>query len=518
MLKVFLIFAILIFLIGNSLFADTPEIIGVIHTDTSETLFGYRIIPLGDQNGDGYDDFMTWDYRNHAFVYYGGDTTNSTPNLIIESVSTRMDNIGDLNGDGFDDVVISDRTTSYHKLSLFYGGPSMDGTRYARFGWDSLFPIGFSGCCVDFDGDGIGELISESNTQSSVLTFNTNALSDSIPNVIIRPDIEPYDGYYFGEGLAVGDFNDDGKKDLVVNLRRRRVQEINGSLQLYWGGDSKQTPDLVITRPGEYELGFEEFGRVLENIGDVNGDGIDDIFAGTGAGLDTAGLIYFTGPEMDDIPDVIITDPSTKVRFAGDINKDGYDDLIIGFPVSFSALGYVFLYYGGPDMDSIPDIEIQNSDFSGSQTYFGQDVSGIGDFNNDGVDDFAFSAIEYTLEYWNRGVVYVMSGIGGSSDVETEPNSLVPDKFELYQNYPNPFNLNTTISFDIPYRSHVVITIHNILGQEVARLIDKELAVGSYHVEWDGRDYSGSPVSSGVYLYRLTAGDVVYSKKMILLK
>jgi hypothetical protein len=517
-LKYLFTILVLAFFPANLLSADTPDIIGVIHTDTSETLFGYRIIPLGDQNGDGYDDFITWDYRHKAFVYYGGDTTDSTPDLIIYNVQSRMNNIGDINNDGYDDVAMGDRMNNYRKLSLFFGGPLMDGTRNARFGWDSLYPIGFSDCCMDFDGDGILELIAWTNTQISVLTFNMNALNDSIPHYIITPGIEPYDGYIFGEGLIVGDFNNDGDNDLAVNLRRQMSQALNGSIYLYWGGDLKQTPDLIITRPGDFEYGYDEFGRVLENLGDINGDGVDDIYSGTGNGLDTAGFIYFGGTDIDDIPDVIIAKKSTVARAAGDINKDGINDLINSYPLPFVSMGYVFVYYGGPDMDSIPDIAIYNSQIEGSQEYFGEDISGIGDFNNDGVDDFAFSAIEYSLEYWSRGVVYVMSGIGGSSDVEIEHNPQIPDKFELYQNYPNPFNLNTTISFDIPYRSHATLTIHNILGQELARLIDKELTVGLYSIKWDGRDNSNAPVASGVYLYRLVAGDAVHSRKMILIK
>lgn len=520
MLKYLFTIMVLAFIPANLLSADTPDIIGVIHTDTSETLFGYRIIPLGDQNGDGYDDFMTWDYRHKAFIYYGGDTTNSDPNLIIDSVNTQFDNMGDVNGDGYFDFVIPQYNTTdiyKRKLWLCYGGPLLDDKLDIQLGWDSLFASGPSGYGTDINHNGIKEIVSQSNTEESILFFDIESNPDSIPDMVLYTNL--ISGFHFGEGLITGDFNDDGNIDLIANVRQRWQESVNGELYIYWGGPAMDDePDMIIQRPGVFEMGFEEFGRILENLGDVNGDGVDDIYAGSGNGLDTVGFIYFGGSNIDDAPDVIIPQKFTVARAANDIDKDGYNDLIAAYPLPIASLGYVFVYYGGSEMDSLPDIEINNSEYLETQEYFGQDVSGIGDFNNDGVDDFAFSAIEYSLEYWSRGVVYVMSGIGESSDVEIEHDAHVPEKIELYQNYPNPFNPSTTIAFEIPYRSHVIITVQNILGQEVARLIDKELSTGSYSVRWDGNDQGGETMPTGVYLYRMAAGDAVISRKMILIK
>jgi hypothetical protein len=89
----------------------------------------------------------------------------------------------------------------------------------------------------------------------------------------------------------------------------------------------------------------------------------------------------------------------------------------------------------------------------------------------------------------------------------------VPRAFQLAQNYPNPFNPTTTIQFSIAQKGHVVLEVFNILGQSVARLVDGELSVGLYHVTFDA-----SRLSSGVYLYRLQAGDFVRTQKMVLMK
>jgi hypothetical protein len=89
----------------------------------------------------------------------------------------------------------------------------------------------------------------------------------------------------------------------------------------------------------------------------------------------------------------------------------------------------------------------------------------------------------------------------------------IPSTFALHQNYPNPFNPSTTISYDLPVRARVKLVIYNLLGQEVATLVNGEQEPGRYNVKFDA---SGLP--SGIYFYRLEAGKFVDVKKMILVK
>ncbi|HLT23574.1 MAG TPA: T9SS type A sorting domain-containing protein, partial [Ignavibacteria bacterium] len=97
--------------------------------------------------------------------------------------------------------------------------------------------------------------------------------------------------------------------------------------------------------------------------------------------------------------------------------------------------------------------------------------------------------------------------------VEDPQNNSIPNKFELQQNYPNPFNPSTAIKFSIPKNLNVNLKVYDLAGREVASLINKELSAGSYEYLFDG-----SKLSSGVYFYKLTAGDFVDTKKMILVK
>ncbi|KPK96161.1 hypothetical protein AMJ80_01525 [bacterium SM23_31] len=94
----------------------------------------------------------------------------------------------------------------------------------------------------------------------------------------------------------------------------------------------------------------------------------------------------------------------------------------------------------------------------------------------------------------------------------------VPGEIVLHQNYPNPFNTETTIYFELPEKSFVKLIIYNILGQEVQVLLKEEKTGGIYFMKWDGKNASGKPAPSGLYLYKIIAEDFVKVKKMLLIR
>lgn len=94
----------------------------------------------------------------------------------------------------------------------------------------------------------------------------------------------------------------------------------------------------------------------------------------------------------------------------------------------------------------------------------------------------------------------------------------LPLTFSLHQNYPNPFNPLTTIRFDIPKLSDTKLIIYDALGREITTLVNEQLKSGTYEVEWDPGKSGQAGISSGIYFYKLVAGDFLETKKMILLK
>jgi hypothetical protein len=89
----------------------------------------------------------------------------------------------------------------------------------------------------------------------------------------------------------------------------------------------------------------------------------------------------------------------------------------------------------------------------------------------------------------------------------------IPESFSLYQNYPNPFNPTTTISYSLPISGNVALEVFNLLGEKVATLVDEFEEAGSYK-----KTFNADMLSSGVYIYKLSAGSFVETRKMILLK
>jgi hypothetical protein len=132
----------------------------------------------------------------------------------------------------------------------------------------------------------------------------------------------------------------------------------------------------------------------------------------------------------------------------------------------------------------------------------------LGDLDHDNFIELCIASDESLYVYETPSI---------TTDVEEVEHPSRPEDFHLCQNYPNPFNPETSIRFTIPVRAKVYLEIFNILGERVGSF-ERYYMPGTYSIKWDGKNSSGDNVSSGVYLYRLTAGDIKEIKKMILLR
>lgn len=184
----------------------------------------------------------------------------------------------------------------------------------------------------------------------------------------------------------------------------------------------------VLSDPAGEHTG-DEFGHAVAWIGDVNGDGYDDVLVGAFRYPETTSVgqvyLYFGGPSMDAVPDLIITPPpggagwfGVSVASAGDFNGDGYPDFIIGAQQAGNE-GKAFIYYGGPLLDGIPDVTL-TGETTGQLTAFGASVASAGDVNGDGYDDVIVGAPWYPGGNNEPGRVYVFFG-GAAPDA-------VPDR------------------------------------------------------------------------------------------
>ncbi len=142
----------------------------------------------------------------------------------------------------------------------------------------------------------------------------------------------------------------------------------------------------------------------------------------------------------------------------------------------------------------------------------GADMQGYEEAQNTmvlGPDQFSASGVNLSLSQ-------VTTSAGASQ--------ALPRTFSLEANYPNPFNPSTRIEYSLPLESRVTITVYNLLGQQIASLVDRVEEGGNHHVIWNGRDQAGRPVASGIYFYRMRANAVggadsfVSVRRMVLLK
>jgi len=119
------------------------------------------------------------------------------------------------------------------------------------------------------------------------------------------------------------------------------------------------------------------------------------------------------------------------------------------------------------------------------------------------------NSVPYNTTNLASGTVYAFVCVTGINQISSE----VPNVYSLSQNYPNPFNPTTTISYGIPKPGNVKLIVYDLLGREVATLVNEFQQAGRYKVDFDG-----SKLASGMYIYRIESGSFTDSKKMLLVK
>ena len=128
--------------------------------------------------------------------------------------------------------------------------------------------------------------------------------------------------------------------------------------------------------------------------------------------------------------------------------------------------------------------------------------------------DWVADSVDYTAAYFNSMDDCIEACFLASHD---EINQL-PHAFNLYNNYPNPFNPVTTLRYDLPEDALVNITIYDIMGRIVRTLINSQQNAGFKSIQWNATNDAGSPLSAGLYLYKIQADNFVKTRKMVLLK
>ncbi|NBB73583.1 MAG: hypothetical protein GVY35_07895, partial [Bacteroidetes bacterium] len=436
---------------GGTRMDAAPDI--TLTGDASEDLFGTTLAPAGDVDGDGYGDLLVGAPGNdtggalsgRAYLVSNRMTGTAHPNAVVtgpgptgrlgESVAAA----GDVNGDGYEDVLVG---APFHdepaplgenvgRAYLLYGGPQMDAdpdvTITGEAGGDqfgeAVAPAG------DVNGDGYGDIVvgvklNDAGSSSGVWAGRTyvffggpnlpatlSAFEDA--QVILNGEAPTN---FFGWSVAsAGDVNADGFSDIIVGARDAG-DDFTGRAYVFLGG-----PDLVGTLEAAAadmiligEATDDAFGFEVAPVGDVDGDGYDDVGVLAPRPNDSEGLAYlFRGraplPAVVDAADATFRlraePPFTWLAsIAGaDLNRDGFSDLIVGSRglSSSTDVGRVGVVFGGTDLvgtisTANVDVVLRGSWGDDANDRFGTALA-AGDINADGFSDIVVGAHFFPL-------------------------------------------------------------------------------------------------------------------------
>ncbi|MEQ9115370.1 MAG: FG-GAP-like repeat-containing protein [Rickettsiales bacterium] len=385
----------------------------------------------GDINGDGINDILVGDGNKNAYLIFGNSHTFSSQiylknlngiNGFTINGSQYNDNLGqsvsaagDINGDGVDDIAIG--APAYSDVSYKIG------QSYIIFGQKETFTNPFSLKLIN-------------GTNGFVFRGNDRYIGESSGLEISR----------------LGDVNNDGLDDIIVG-----TQEYHELSYVIFGNakgfNSYIRPENLNGKSGFIIRGMKDdlsFSISVNNAGDINADGIDDIAVSLPNSLNGAGKSYIIFGDKEQFPEIFDLDAldgnngftingiqeshSGNAKYIGDVNCDGISDIAVGAPDALRGAGQTYIIYGNqtfPSHINLTDVDgmngfvingintITSNNSRGDQS--GSSVGNIGDFNGDGIDDFIIGAPQ-ALE--GAGQSYVIFGKSDIFNVELNLSDL----------------------------------------------------------------------------------------------
>jgi hypothetical protein len=480
--------------------------------------YGHTIIPLGDQNDDGVNDWAVFAYgtgdpseTDSAYVefFHGGNPMPTQPYMVIRQESDtrwyrQVEAAGDVNGDGYQDWLIVrlhgdpiDRRIVY----IYFGGPDADDIPDAQVPlyWQASWtiPIG------DFNGDGYSDICIYEDRGSSAHPYCRLVLGGVSVDTTAAWHLtsrRPGDAFPYTHG----DFNDDGLQDIVtVNLNE-------DTTYFYWGSaDPDTVPDVIWDHEGT---------GILGGVGDLNGDGFDELLI---ARRDAADLT-FGRPEMPHVVDTQLSFPCGgdgphDFFAAGDVNHDGYQDaLVVAEYCEDSMWGTARIYLGNPWVNPAATFTVRGG--AAPSNIIGMlDGTGLRDVNGDGIDDFGICGWTISAFAGERGRAAIFAGDSTVHAPVSEPHPELPKNFTVSV-FPNPFNDATSIRLDLPTGGGLVeLTVYDLLGRQVSTWTAPALPGLSLH-RFQARDGTGADLASGIYLLRVTHNSLTQIQELVLIK
>jgi hypothetical protein len=471
---------------------------------TVDIVYTGRCLAVCDYNGDGNKDLITMhltefdstrnDYDGEILFYYGDSTTPAIDTIPEYTIPL---------------------PTLYPTRDRFSFAAARPGIEYGDFNYDGKIDLVI--CSMGYPTTlnyGYLYIYMGNNEPADTATFKVRGKG----YVTGEPPIIFY-GHYF----QIGDVNGDNYDDLLLSSRVETIppnpQDSLDVLHIYLGGENFSFVEggeslRYESRLKNSNYSYGWFKREISMM-DINGDGFSDLIISQYLKDSTDHVHYGSNSALDTIPSFYLTDPDTTredsfvgymCHDVGDWNNDGYNDFLLkhsGFK-SFTA------HLGGPYINNRNPYGLKGL-LEAFAEFPGKAIN-CSDQSGDGVNDFVVTANAYSQDRVGYIIIY-----RGRDDivvgVDEEETETLPLQFRLEQNYPNPFNPSTTVIYQFPVEGLVTLKVYDLLGREVATLVNEQQQPGSYKVTWNSLDFA-----SGIYFYQLKTKNYVNTKKMILLK
>ena len=499
-----------------------------LHPISNTTRRVRAVRSIGDISGDGKPDVIvcTDNYWTMAFNGNASGTSDSLWGFSSYVSSSSAGPVGsegdysyqkalaiasDLNGDGFNDVVIGTGGGNEHVYAI----SGRTGQMLWTFGTDapdsfSLGDITGVDASTDFNGDGVPDVLAASAASQSGGVGGRRSMylfNGANGNILWQ---SPLLGFTHAVAV-IGDVTGDGVPDVVGTIGEPsyRASAFNGATGAWlWdypltsgsGGAKEllalpvpsQHPDVILGAfwGPVYRLNGQTGAMVWErstggkdptrlaNLGDINGDGIDEIVVSLLVG-DALCLDGVTGNVLWSYP----ANSGMDITVFPDLENDGFKE------VAVASQNADVLILSGYDGQLKYQYVLPGSEQARS-------VAAVPSLDENG---------SYEIVGGSDGSRVVM--ISGGAVAVSVREKRVPDHFALSNGYPNPFNPSTSFRLDVPRSVNADVTIFDMLGRKIRSMHFENLAAGSHTVRWDGRNDDGQTVASGVYALQVVAFD-----------
>lgn len=438
-----------------------------VFNTVKKTGINYKYLKIFDVDHNGIPDLIASDGYSLA--------NNGKGNFSLSAYTPWLANsyiVPDINGDGYEDIVQNNE----YSLTIFLS--RNDGTFAGKETINKalLKKNGYG----DFNSDGFVDLVSWYNDTLHIL-WNNGAGH-------FEKDSLSYCTESWVGGIEPADVDNDGNLDIVA------LEDIMADIYVFYNNGKGE-----FSRYGRFKTARRGFLEQL-HLADFNNDGfIDAAMLGmTNGGIklynDQKGGYFFS----DDYKNSFGQHERTGYFSVGDMNGDNKLDIVI-----------TDIRMNLPIIDTVWAALVLNRDslyWDENQFTIGKEMDpflydiGLGDLNGDGALDILHSGFPALISFSDTATTGVEENIQ-------------PNKFYLSQNYPNPFNPVTVISFQLPSSGSVTLKVYDVLGKEIASLVDGYKTAGRYSVTFDA-----SRFTSGIYFYKITSGVWTETRKMILLK